>query len=143
VKRHHLGRESWEAVIKAVEELKAPLKPLLQELAISRSSYYRRRGEYLSRGIAGRRKGSGRPKTHTVERHGKRIVEVLRQIPPTAGHRRVWVKLRGEGPSRNTIWRLMKEMGLLLPKQKGKSKRRYEALRAAKCDEAWTADTTY
>ena len=35
MRRRHLGRESWEAVIKAVEELKAPLRPLLQELGVS------------------------------------------------------------------------------------------------------------
>jgi transposase-like protein len=45
---------------------------------------------------------------------GKRVVEILRQLPPTVGHRRVWLKLRGEGLSRNTVWRLMKEMVLLL-----------------------------
>jgi hypothetical protein len=49
-----------------------------------------------------------------VETYGKRVVEILRQLPPTVGHRRVWLKLRGEGLSQNTVWRLMKEMGLLL-----------------------------
>lgn len=94
-------------------------------------------------GILSRKKGSGKPKQYTVEQYRKRIVEVLRDLPPTVGHRRVWAKIRGEGLSRNTVWRLMSEMGLQLPKQRGKSKRRYEALRAARCDEVWTADTTY
>lgn len=141
--RRHLSSETWGAVIKAVEELRAPLKPLLEELGVSRSSYYRKRREYLAGEIASRKAGSGRPKTYTVEMYGKRIVETLRQLPPTVGHRRVWLKLRGEGLSRNTVWRLMKEMELLLPRQRGKCRRRYEALRAARCDEVWTADTTY
>ena len=40
VKRRHLDKDTREAVVKAVEEPKAPLKPLLKELGISRSSYY-------------------------------------------------------------------------------------------------------
>ena len=32
--RRHLGSETWEAIVKAVEELKAPLKPSLKELAV-------------------------------------------------------------------------------------------------------------
>jgi hypothetical protein len=51
--------------------------------------------------------------------YGKRIVEVLRQLQPTVGHRRVWLKLREEGLSRNTMWRLMREIGLLLPRRGG------------------------
>jgi transposase len=130
VKRRHLSKETWEAVIKAVEELEVPLKPLLQELGVSRSSYYRRRREYEEGGISPRRRGSGRQRRYTVEAWGKRIVEVLRALPPMVGHRRVWVKLKGEGLSRSTVWRLMREMGLVLPREKGKAKRRYEVLRA-------------
>jgi len=143
VKRRHLDQDKWKAVIRDVEGLKAPLKPLLKELRVSRSSYYRKRGEYQAGGIANRKNGSGSPKTYTVEMYGKRIVEMLCQLPPTVGHRRVWLKLRGEGLSRNTVWRLMRKMRLLLPRQRGKCRRRYEALRASRCDEVWTADTTY
>lgn len=126
-----------------MEELKSPLKPLLRELEVSRSSYYRKRREYLAGEINSRKKGSGRPKTYTTEAYGKKIIEALRELPPTVGHRRVWLRLRAEGLSRNTVWRLMKDMGLLLPRQRGRTRRRYEALRAARCDEVWTADTTY
>ena len=34
-------------------------------------------------------------------------------------------------------------MGFLLPKRRGKARRRYETLRASRCDEIWTMDTTY
>lgn len=51
--RRHLSSETWGVVIKAAEELRAPLRPLLEKLGVSRSSYYRKRGEYLAGGIAG------------------------------------------------------------------------------------------
>ena len=70
-------------------------------------------------------------------------MQILRQLPPTVGHRRVWLKSRGEGLSRNTVFRLVSQMGLLLPRQRGKCRIRYQALRASRCDEVWTADTTY
>jgi len=37
----------------------------------------------------------------------------------------------------------MREMGLLLPRLRGKCRIRYEALGALRCDEVWTADITY
>lgn len=143
MKRRHLSVGSWEVVVTAVEELKAPLKPLLQELGVSRSSYYRRRQEYQMGGIRPRRKGAGRRRRYTVEKWGERILKALQALPPTAGHRRVWVKLRGEGLGRSTVWRLMRQMGLVLPRERGKAKRRYEVLRAELPGQVWTADTTF
>ena len=43
VMRCHMSSETWEAVVKAVEELRVPLKPLLKELGVSKSSYYGKR----------------------------------------------------------------------------------------------------
>ena len=34
MERRHLSSETWEAIVKAVEEFKASLKPLLKELAV-------------------------------------------------------------------------------------------------------------
>ena len=43
VMRCHMSSETWEAVVKAVEELRVPLKPFLRELGVSKSSYYGKR----------------------------------------------------------------------------------------------------
>lgn len=137
--RGHLPSDVWESVIERIDEIGTPKRIVLSDLGLSPSTYYRRRHR------TDRRTGSGRPRVFEPDEWTGRIVAILSAQPDTIGHRtvhRYLVRRYGHVPGRETVRRIMKVAGLILPPEKGRAKKRIPKIETKRPDELWMADTT-
>ena len=142
--RHHLPVGFWEKLFRDIDE--RGLKPdvVRRALDLSLSTYYRKKRQYYSGGVQPRKPGSGRKRIYHPENYENMIKDILVDLPPVAGHRRIWMamKKRGVPFSQGTTYRMMKELNLLVPKQRGRCRKKYKALQVDGPNEVWVVDTT-
>ncbi len=137
----HMPIAVWEYLIGEIEKRSLPVRPALAALGLSPATYYRHK-KRMEEGKHERRSGSGRPKTYDPAQYEGEIKEILSQIPPSWGHRRVHRRLENAPGSLSTTYRVMRDLCLLLPPKKGKSKKRYEPPVGLYPNHIWLADTT-
>ena len=72
------------------------------------------------------------------------IKEILADLPTVVGHRRVWMAMKRRGVLfyQGTAYRIIKELGFLVPKRKGRCKKKYKAIQVENSNEVGIADTT-
>jgi len=142
--RHHLPAGFWEKLFRDIDE--KGLKPdvVRRALGLSLSTYYRKKRQYYSGGVLPRKPGSGRKRIYHPEKYEPMIKEILVDLPPVVGHRRIWMAMKRKGApfSQGTMYRIMKDLNLLVPKRRGRCRKKYKALRVDGPDEVWVADTT-
>jgi putative transposase len=140
----HLPVGFWEGLFKEVDEKEISLEVVRRALGLTKSTFYRKRKQYLEGGVLPRKPGSGRPRIYLPEQYEPLIREVLKEMPPTAGHKRIWMALKRRGIpySQGTHYRIMKDLGLLVPQRKGRSKKHFKALRVEGPGHLWVVDTT-
>lgn len=115
-----------------------------RSLGISKSTFDRKRGEYPKKRVLHRTPGSGMPRIYLPVDNESLIREIPREMPPSAGHKRIWMALKPRGmPYCQSTWfRIMNDLGLLVPLRKGKSKKHFWALPMESSDQSWVVDTT-
>lgn len=142
--KQHLPVSLWESIFKAIESHNLQPEVVRRALGLISSTFYRKRRQYLSGGVLPRRPGSGRKRIYHAIAYEPMIREILREGPPVIGHRRVWFKLRSKGVpySLSTSYRIVKELGLLVPHKRGRCHKHYEPLRVDGPGQLYVADTT-
>lgn len=142
--KQHLSVEFWERLFQDIETHNFPPEVVRRALKLPTSTFYRKYKQYKNGGIQPRKPGSGRPRTYEPKEYEPMIKEILKDLPPVIGHRRIWMALKSKSIpfSQSTSYRMMKELGLLVPKRKGKTRKKYEALKTYSPNEIWVADTT-
>jgi len=142
--KKHLPAGFWEKLFRDIDEQGLPPDVVRQALGLSNGTYYRKRKQYYSGGVKPRKPGSGRKRVYLPETYEPQIKEILKTLPPVAGHRRIWLALRRQGAPfcLGTAYRIMKDLNLLVPKQKGRCRKKYEPIRTDNPNEVWVADTT-
>ena len=143
--RQHLPVGLWQTLFKEIEANNLHPEVVRRALDLNNATFYRKRRQYLSGGVLPRKPGSGRKRTYHARDYEQRIRETLREMPYVSGHRRIFMtmKKRGAVPySMNTSYRIVKELGLLVPKAPGRCRKHYEPLNADAPGQLWVADTT-
>lgn len=142
--RKHVSPEIWEEMFLLMEEQSMSPDGLAKAMNVGRSTVYKKLKEYRDGGVKERRTGSGRPSNYNRESLKSLVFEVLEELPPVAGYRRVHraMKRKGFAGSFSTTYRLMRELNLLTPPRRKRHYYKWEPVRAENPDEAWLMDTT-
>ena len=142
--KQHLPVGFWEQLFKDINRHNFPPDVGRRSLKLSTSTFYRKYKQYNNGGILPRKPGSGRKRIYHPKDYEPLILELLKDLPPVIGHRRIWMAMKRKGVpfSQGTSYNLMKELGLLVPKRKGRCRKKYKALKVDGPDEVWVADTT-
>jgi putative transposase len=142
--KRHLPVGFWERVFKDMDDKEIEPELVRRSLGLSSSTFYRKRREYLRGGVEPRRPGSGRKRVYDTSDYEAMVREVLRELPPIAGHKRIWMAMRKRGAvfGQGTAFRILKDLGLLVRKNKGRSHKHYRALTVEGPNMVWVGDTT-
>lgn len=142
--RHHLPVGFWEKLFRDIDEQGLQPDVVRRALGVSVSTFYYKRRQYYSSGVLPRKPGSGRKRVYHPKTYEPMIKEILEVLPPMAGHKRIWMAMRRQGAQfcQGTAYRIMKDLHLLVPKQTGRCRKRYEPLLTEGPNEVWVADTT-
>jgi len=142
--RLHLPVGFWEKLFRDIDELGLHPDVVKNALKISNGTFYRKRLQYFSGGVLPRKPGSGRKRVYHAKAYEPMIQEILKDMPPVAGHKRIWMAMRKRNAPfcQGTAYRIMKDLNLLVPKRRGRCRKRYEPLRTNAPNEIWVADTT-
>jgi hypothetical protein len=131
--KQHLPVGFWEQLFQDIEKHNLPPDVVRRSLKISPSTFYRKRKQYNNGGILPRKPGSGRKRIYHPKDYEPLILDILKDLPPVIGHRRIWMAMKRRG--------VPFSQGLV-PKRKGRCRKKYKALQVDGPDEVWVADTT-
>lgn len=142
--KQHLPVGFWERMFKDIDD--KGLKPdvVRRALGLKECTFYRKRRQWRNGGVLPRKPGSGRKTVYHAKDYEPMIREILKDMPPVVGHRRIWMAMKRKGATmcQGTAYRIMKDLGLLVPKRKGRCRKRFKALQVDEPNEVWMADTT-
>ena len=113
-------------------------------MEIPPSTLCRKKYQYLNGGIQPRRSGNGRKRIYHAKDYEALFKEILSDLPPVAGHKRIWMEAKRKGVpfGQGTCYRLLKELGLLAPRPRGRCRKKYESLVVDGPNEIYVMDTT-
>jgi len=142
--KKHLPAGFWEKLFRDIDEYNLQPDVVKQALGLSNGTFYRKRRQYYSGGVLPRKPGSGRPRVYLPENYEPMIKEILQDLPPVAGHRRVWIKMKRQGVPfcQGTAYRIMKDLNLLVARHRGRSWKKFKPIQTEHPNEVWMADTT-
>lgn len=142
--KHHLSVDFWEKLFEKIEANNIKHRDAIFTLGLCSRTFYVKRRQWKEGGVKPRKPGSGRKRIYHAEAYEPMIRDVLRDMPPVVGHRRIWIALKRRGAkfSQGTAYRMMRELGLLVPKRKGRCRKKYKPIEVDKPNEVWVADTT-
>ena len=89
--KQHLPVSFWEQLFQDIEKFNFPPDIVMRSLKLSTSTFYRKYKQYKNGGIQPRKPGSGRPRTYEPKEYEPMIKEILKDLPPVIGHRRIWM----------------------------------------------------
>jgi len=141
----HLSAGFWNSLFKKMDEQNMDPELVRRGLQLNSSTFYLKRRQYRRGGVLPRKPGSGRKRSYQIKDYEPLIRETLQKEPPIAGHKRIWhgLRLKGLVPfSLNTMYRMLRELGLLVPHNRGRCYKKYEPLRVEGPGQLWVADTT-
>jgi putative transposase len=142
--RKHYPVGFWERLFKDIEEKQLNPETARRTLGLNKSTFYVKRRQYKNGGILPRKPGSGRKKIYHPKEYEPMIREILKDLPPVAGTRRIWLEMRKRGVKFSVItaYKILKELNLLVPKKKGRCRKKYKALQPKGPNDIWVGDTT-
>lgn len=142
--KHHLPVGFWEQLFQDVEENDLKPEVVRRALSLSASTFYRKKKQHDNGGVLPRKPGSGRKRIYLPKDYEPMIRDILRELPPIAGHKRIWMEMRKRGAPfcQGTAYRILRELNLLVPKRKGRARKQYKRIKVDGPDEVWVADTT-
>ena len=143
--KHHLPAHVWTRLFRGLEARGLPPERVRAALDLPASTFYRKWGQHRDGGVLPRRAGTGRERVFLPGDLRPMVRQVLRELPPVAGHRRVRIRLRKRGValSASTAYRVCRDLGLLLPRERLRGRRRrVEMIRVEGPNLAWVVDTT-
>ena len=142
--KKHLPVGFWNTLFNDIEEHNMKPDVVRRTLGLCTSTFYRKRKQFNNGGIRPRKPGSGRPIVYHAKTYEPMIKEILKDHPPVVGHKRIWMamKKRGVKFSQGTAYRILKELNLLVPKRKGRCRKKYKPIQVNCPNEVWIADTT-
>ena len=142
--RKHISPEVWAEMFRLMEEKRISPEKIAEAMSVGRSTVYKKLRQHREGGVRKRKKGSGRLKVYIADEMKSQIVQALEELPPVAGYRRVYRHLRRNGfpGSWSSVYRLMKELKLLTPRQRRRRWVKWDMIDADRPDEAWLVDTT-
>jgi len=142
--KNHLPAGFWDKLFKDIEQNELKPDVVRRALELNTTTFYRKRREYKNGGVLPRKPGSGRKRIYHAKDYEPMIKEILADLPPVVGHRRVWMTMKRKGVPfcQGTAYRIIKELGLLVPKRKGRCRKKYKAIKVEGPNEIWIADTT-
>jgi putative transposase len=140
----HLPAGFWKMLFEDIE--KHDINPELarRTLDLSKSTFYRKQRQHRAGGVPPRKPGSGRKRQYLPETYEPMIKEILVELPPIAGHKRIYRKMLRKGVpfSQSTAYKIMKDLNLLVPKRKGRSFKKFDKIEVDGSNILWLADTT-
>ncbi|MGH2669643.1 MAG: transposase [bacterium] len=142
--KHHVPTSLWTRVFDRMDAESLAPELVRETLDLPASTFYHKLQEHRAGGVKHRRAGSGRPRVFRPEDLEPMVREALRELPPVAGHRRVRRKLakRGVLVSESTMLRVTRDLRLLVPRRRGRIRKRVERIRVEGPNQAWVIDTT-
>jgi putative transposase len=142
--KRHLPAGFWEKLFRDIDEQGLSPDVVKQALGLSNGTFYRKRRQYYSGGVEPRKPGSGRKRVYLPETYEPQIKKILETLPPVSGHRRIWMAMKRQGVPfcQGTAYRIMRDLHLLVAKQKGRCRKRYEPIQTNYPNDLWMADTT-
>jgi len=142
--RLHLPPSVWHSIFETVDRYALNPEVARRALDLKEATFYRKRRQFFNGGIPPRKPGSGRRRIYDPKDYEVVIRDILKEQPPIAGHRRIWIKLKKKGVPfcRGTAYRIMRELGLLAPRQAGTSPKRFIPIHPESPREVWFGDTT-
>jgi putative transposase len=140
----HLPAGFWQRLFADIERSNLNRDVVRRTLGISKSTFYRKQRQYRAGGVQPRKPGSGRKRIYHPEDYEPMIKEILVDLPPVAGHKRIYriMKRKGVPFCESTAYRIMRDLHLLVPKKKGKSFKKFEPIVSEESNEIWLIDTT-
>jgi len=128
--KKHLPPCYWEDLIRKIREDHLPVGLTLKFLGLSPSTYHKKKKEFDQGAVLPRKPGTGRKPLYDAKDYEQSIRDALNEAGPSGGDRRAWINLRRKGIflGKGTVRKMILELGLSRPRQRGKSRKRYEPL---------------
>jgi putative transposase len=144
MKRKFLPVPLWEQIFKTMDEHRLRTAEVAISLDVSRSTVYRKLKQYKNGGVLPRKTGNGRKRKYSTVEYEPLLRDIIRDFPPVFGHKRIWMeaKRRGTPFGQVTCYRMLKELGLLVVKEKGRCRKKYEPLSIGGPNQVYLVDTT-
>ena len=126
--RFHLKPAVWHAIFKRMDDYGIPEETIRRSLELKTATFYNKLRQYRNGGVIPRKDGSGRKKEYYPKDWVSIIDEVMKILPPNAGYRRFWIKLRKRGFPfcQKTMYKILDALDLLAPRIKRKAQKKYE-----------------
>jgi len=134
----------WEGLFQKIDENDLNHREVKRVLKLNSQTFQNKRRQFENGGVLPKKQRRARPRIYRAEDYAPMIKEIQSELNPRAGSRRVYLamKKRGAKPSQNTVYLMMKELGLIVPRPRGRSRKYYKPFKVNRPNEVWVADTT-
>lgn len=134
----------WQRLFQDIEKSNLQSDVVRRALGISKSTFYRKQRQYRGDDVQPRKPGSGRKRVYLPETYEPMIKEILVELPPIAGHKRIYriMKRKGVPFCQSTAYKIMSDLHLLVARERGKSFKKFTPIKSDHSNEIWLLDTT-
>lgn len=134
----------WENLFRKMESEGIKTGQVVFSMNLSKTTYYRKRKQFRNGGVLPRKPGNGRKRKCLAQDYEVLFRDILKDLPPIAGHKRIWMeaKRRGAPFCQAVCYRMLKELNLLVPKATGRCRKKYEPLIVDGPNQIYVVDTT-
>lgn len=144
MRKKHLPAHIWNRVFGIMQEHKLKTGQVTLTMDLSKSTYYKKRKEYFNGGVLPRKPGNGAKRKYETKDYEQFLRDIVNGFPPVFGHERIWMEAKRLGApfGQGVCYRMLKELGLLLPREKGRCRKHYEPLLVDGPNQIYLIDTT-
>jgi putative transposase len=139
----HLKPVLWQNIFKKMEMYNIPPELVRIALGLKVATFYNKLKQYRNGGVRPRKKGTGRARTYRPKDWVPMIDDILKDLPPNAGHRRIWIRLKKKGVPfcQSTAYKILDDLSLLTPRIRRPHLRKYEHVVPERPNHICYADT--
>jgi len=134
----------WEGLFQTIDENDLDPIAVRKALGLYPKPFNKKRRQFDTGGVLPNKPAPGSPITYRAEDYESMIREIMQELPPGTGYKRIWRAMRKRGAtlSYGPVFRIMKELGLLPPRRTGSSRKHHRSIDVNLPNEVWVADTT-
>jgi len=142
--RMHFPAAFWTDLFKEIDKHGLSHELARRALGLNSSTFYTKLRQYRNGGVLPRKAGTGRKRKYETKDYEEVLRATINELPPMAGCQRIRMALRPKGIilGEGTVGRMVRELGLVVVRSKGRSRKRFEPLIVDGPKQIVVADTT-
>lgn len=144
MKKKHIPAHIWTRILQKMVEHKLSTAQVVLPIEVSKSTFYKKRKEFFNGGVVGRKPGNGARRKYQTKDYEQFLKDIVNSLPPVFGSERIWMEAKRLGApfGQGVCYRMLRELGLLLPRERGRCRKRYEPLLVDGPNQVYLIDTT-